>query len=42
MNSLFILNTCGNPFHDQIENSFDKLHELCPLLEIIDNVSLEY
>jgi hypothetical protein len=38
MNSLFILNINGNPFLSSIENSMEKLTQICPSLEIIDDV----
>jgi hypothetical protein len=38
MNSLFILNIHDNSFLSSMENSTDKLLEICPWLEIIDDV----
>lgn len=38
MNSIFILNVNSNPFLTGTENPVQKLLELCPTLEIINDV----
>ncbi|CAF3380145.1 unnamed protein product [Rotaria socialis] len=41
MSSLFILNLNGNSLLSQVENFIEKVSELCPTLEVINDISLK-